>query len=127
VRSVDPSEVKRAVDLGLSQDEVRFLVDALSQFSGPARPSPEIAFALGYADAQEMRRGLDEIEHGLRTAEPLARRDWKRSLIAAEVSFGSDTFGAGVEWETVTGRDEGESLKRLRELQRKLVGVCRSV
>jgi len=38
--------------------------------------------------------------------------------------FGSDTFGAGVEWETVTGRDEIADLALLREVQRRLVAVC---
>jgi hypothetical protein len=37
--------------------------------------------------------------------------------------FASDTFGAGVEWEIVTGRDESEDLRLLRAVQRKLVAV----
>jgi hypothetical protein len=34
----------------------------------------------------------------------------------------SDVIGAGVEWETVTGLSDVETLRLLRGLQRKLIG-----
>ncbi len=120
----DPDEKLRAVDLGLTNEERVFLVTALEQWGGPARPTDEVARVADFHSATEMADGLDRIAEALVSGEPLSRRDWRRSLVAAEIVFGSDTYGAGVEWETVTGRDDAESLKVLRELQRKLVGVC---
>jgi hypothetical protein len=71
-----------------------------------------------------MADGTEQMRDALASGAAISRRDWKRALIATELIFGSDTFGAGVEWEIVTGRDEGADLRLLRELQRKLVGVC---
>jgi 3-keto-L-gulonate-6-phosphate decarboxylase len=36
--------------------------------------------------------------------------------------FASDFFGAGVDWATVTGLSDEETISILRRLQRKLVG-----
>jgi hypothetical protein len=30
--------------------------------------------------------------------QPLSRRDWRRALIATEIVFASDVFGAGWDW-----------------------------
>lgn len=119
-----PDEIMRPVDLGLTQSEIAFIVAGLDQWCGPARPEPESARLVGFGSLQEMAAGLDRIQDRLATVGQLSRRDWKHVLIATELIFGSDTFGAGVEWETVTGRDEVADLALLRELQRKLVGVC---
>jgi hypothetical protein len=37
--------------------------------------------------------------------------------------FSSDVFGAGVEWETVNGMTDQETISVLRPLQRKLLGL----
>src|SRR4051794_5251350 len=49
----------------------------------------------------------------------LSSLDATRVLAAAEVAFASDVFGAGVEWETVTGMSDAETIKALRGIQRK--------
>jgi hypothetical protein len=71
-----------------------------------------------------MADAVNRIRTVLHSDGHLARREWRSTLVAAELVFGSDTYGAGVEWEIVTGADDAESLNVLRELQRKLVGVC---
>jgi hypothetical protein len=71
-----------------------------------------------------MSAATEKLRRSLESDEPLSRRDWRRVVVLTELIFGSDTFGAGVEWGTVTGRDEVADLALLRELQRKLVAVC---
>ena len=124
MRRVDPDEVLRPVDLGLTQDEWRFIIDGLAQWGGPARPRHEPAVLAGFANAEEMDSGAERFLRALESEEPLSRRDWRRVVVLTELIFGSDTFGVGVEWETVTGRDEVADLRLLREVQRKLVAVC---
>ena len=120
----DPDEQVRPVDLGLTRAEVDFMVSGFGEWFGPARPAPESATLAGFASVGEMADGIRSLRNAILAGEAVSRRDWRRALIATELIFGSDTFGVGVEWETVTGRDEVVDLKHLRELQRKLVGVC---
>jgi hypothetical protein len=124
VREIDPGEEKRPVDLGVTPAESGFLALAIDQWGGPASPTDEIARLTGFGDAAEMREGLRRIGDRLVAQESMSRRDWRRALVATELVSGSDTHGAGVEWQIVSGRDDCESLGVLRELQRKLVGVC---
>jgi len=99
------------------------MVDGFDQWSGPARPQPESAQLMGFGSPDEMAAGIDHMRELLATGQAMTRREWMRTLIATELIFGSDAFGAGVEWEIVTGRDEIADLRLLREIQRKLVGV----
>jgi hypothetical protein len=114
----------RPVDLGLNQAEVEFILDGFDQWGGPAGPQPESAQLMGFRSADDMASSLNGMRDALAAGEAMSRRAWKRALIATELLFGSDTFGAGVEWETVTGRNDVEDLRLLRGIQRKLVGVC---
>jgi hypothetical protein len=122
----EPDELLRPVDVGLNRDEVELMVEGFGQWYGPARPEPESAQLVGFESADEMADGVSRLRAALRGGAALSRRDWKRALIATELIFGSDAFGAGVEWEIVTGRDDRRDLRLLREVQRKLVGVCPS-
>lgn len=122
----DPDALLRPVDLGLTQDERRFIIDGLAQWGGPARARHEPAVLAGFTNAEEMDSGTERFQRALESEEPLSREDWRRVVVLTEVIFGSDTFGAGVEWETVTGRDEVTDLRLLREVQRKLVAVSPS-
>lgn len=100
------------------------MLDGFDQWSGPARPQPESAQLVGFDGPEEMAEGIRRLRGAIASGEATSRLDWKRALIATELIFASDTFGAGVEWEIVTGRDEVADLRILREVQRKLVGVC---
>jgi hypothetical protein len=80
----------------------------------------EVAKASGFESAAafytDVERIRGEVEHG-----DLSPTDARRALLATEIVFGSDVIGAGVEWEIVTGMSDGETLRRLRGLQRKLI------
>jgi len=123
VREIDPREEKRAVDLGVTPGECEFLLAGVREWGGPATPNDGVARLCGFSNPAAMDSGLKAIDAALAEQRPLRRKDWRRALIATEIVFASDTYGAGVEWQIVTGRDDCESLVTLRELQRKLVGV----
>lgn len=120
----EPNEVLRPIDVGLNREEVEFMIVGFGQWYGPARPEAVSAQLVGYDTTDEMADGISHLRDALRAGAALSRRDWKRVLIATELIFGSDAFGAGVEWKIVTARDEVRDLRLLREIQRKLVGVC---
>jgi hypothetical protein len=120
----DRDKLLHAADLGLTRDELCFIVEGLGQWGGPARPEPEVAALADFDGVQEMYAAVERLRRSVESGEPLSRRDWRRLLILTELIFASDTFGAGYEWETVTGRDDGADLRFLRRLQSKLVGVC---
>ena len=71
-----------------------------------------------YTEAQRLRR---DVERG-----QLSPTDARRALVATEIIFASDVIGAGVEWETVTGMSDVETLRLLRGLQRKVIKLYAS-
>jgi hypothetical protein len=119
---LDPDELLRPADLGLTGDECALIADGLAQWGGPASAAYESAVLASYPSSDAMRAGIEALRCALE--DRLSRRDWKRVLILTELIFSSDVFGAGVEWEMVTGRDEIADFRLLREVQRKLTGVC---
>ncbi len=116
---VKPSEL---VTVELSEHERR-VQQGLGQWGGPAFCTPELARAIGFASVTELREAAPRISDSLRDGSTLSRLDWFRVLASTEIGFGSDIFGAGVEWSTATGLSDSESLVTLRSLQRKLIGV----
>jgi hypothetical protein len=123
--SPEPSVELRPVEEGLTPEERDVLIAGLVQWGGPARMTDEVATVVGfesasafYSDIQRIRR---QIEGG-----QLLPTDARRALVATEIVFVSDVIGAGVEWETVTGMSDVETLRLLRRLQRKLIKVYSS-
>ena len=111
---------ERSVSLELAEAERRFLTAALRQWGGAARATGQLAVALGFADlhhfhAETVRlRGLVENQAALTTDE------WRRVLVASEVVFASDVFGAGLDWSIAAGITDDEALTLLRSIQRKM-------
>ena len=118
--SPETSVEVRLMEESLTPEEKDVLVAGLGQWGGPARMTDEVAKVIGfestrafYSDVQRIRR---DVEHG-----DLSPTDARRALMATEFVFVSDVIGAGVEWETVTGMPDDETLRLLRGLQRKLI------
>jgi hypothetical protein len=59
--------------------------------------------------------------------QPLTPADWRRALLATELAFASDVLGSGVEWSTTTGWRDDETIRCLRNIQRKLARIARDV
>ena len=110
----------------LTADERELLAQGLFQWGGPAAPTDALAVAMGFADVRDLRTASQRIGSAIRQGTPVTASDLRRALVATEIVFSSDVFGAGVEWETVTGLTDQATISLLRTLQRKLVAVGRS-
>jgi hypothetical protein len=121
---------KRQADSGkltvdLTTEERDLLAQGLLQWGGAAAPTDALAVAMGFADVRDLLTQSKRIGNAIEYGTPVAASDLRRALVATEIVFSSDVFGAGVEWETVTGLTDQASISMLRTLQRKLVGVGR--
>jgi hypothetical protein len=109
------------MDVELTEDEKRLLSEGLNQWGGPATLTDQLAVAMGFEGVSNFYAQADRIGAVIESAEPLSALDATRALAATEIVFASDIFGAGVEWPTVTGLTDEETIRVLRSLQRKLV------
>lgn len=110
------------VDRGLSIEERELLWEGLHQWGGPARPTDALARVLGFSSADRMHREMDPIRERLKAGEPLTKHDWERALVATEICFASNFYGAGNTWEIASGWDDERTLRVLRAIQGKLAG-----
>lgn len=108
----------------LSDEQRRFLWHALAMWGGPASGRPLPIEAIGYADWPAFDADIERIRARLSEAEPeFSALDWTRILLLAEISFGSDLLGAGVEFDIASPWRDPEALALLRSIQRALVRV----
>lgn len=80
---------------------------------------------MGFPDRQALSADGAKIAKALRAGESLTPEDWGRALVATEFVFASDHYGSGRDWETTTGLSDLETIRRLREVQRRLASVTR--
>ena len=106
----------------LNDEQRRFLSTALGMWGGVASSHPSLTRLLGYADQREFDSAVKRLRDGLDhfTEPKFSTADWTRVLLLAEISFGSDVLGAGVEFEIVSAWRDPEALKLLRAIQRTL-------
>jgi len=112
-------------EVDLTEDELALLRTGISQWLGTARCSDAVAAVVGFADADDLRANVRRLLQALDAQAPLPASDWRRVLVSAEIIFGSDVLGCGVEWPTVTGLSDADSLTILRQLQRVLAALVR--
>ena len=104
-------------------DERELLWQGLHQWGGPTRPTDAIASVIGFEDVETLHRDGDWIRHLLREGRPLTKIDWARALIAVEIVWASNYYGAAGDWEIVSGWSDEQTLRSLRSIQRKLAGL----
>lgn len=107
----------------LTRDERDFLAQGVAQWAGPARPSHALAVALKRESVDALVEESMRLYGKLRSADDLTDDEIVFALVSTEVNFASDRWGAGYEWETVSGFSDTDTIARLRKLQVKLVGV----
>ena len=112
-------------DVNLSADERDLLAHGLDHWGGPAHATDALARVMGFASVENLYRDGDRIAGELRSGAELSAADLARALIATELVFASDYYGAGWDWENVTGFSDEDTIKRVREVQRKLIGFAR--
>jgi hypothetical protein len=104
----------------LTDDEKSLLRAGLHEWGGPAKCTEKFALAMGFKSVIDLFDESDDLASSIESEKPLSQRDWTRALIATEIAFASDTIGSGVDWETTTGLDDENTIRCLRQLQRKL-------
>jgi hypothetical protein len=107
----------------LTREERRLLATGVAQWGGAARPNDAIATALGVGHVDALTEEGSRLLDKLRGDEELTDDEAAFALHSTELVFVSDRWGCGVEWETITGYSDAETVSALRDLQRKLVGA----
>jgi hypothetical protein len=117
-------QVRREAEAGpvLSGEQRRFLDSALSVWDGIAAGHPPPIEALGYTGRADFEADITRLRHQLGRDKPdLSTLDWSRIQFLAELSWASDMFGAGVEFELVSPFSDTDALAQLRSIQRALI------
>jgi hypothetical protein len=107
----------------LSWDERELLIQGVLQWGGPAHPSPALAAALHVDGIDALVAEGRRVGDKLRGTEVLSDEETIFALVSTELNFASDRWGAGYEWQTVSGYSDAETIVALRRLQAKLVAV----
>jgi hypothetical protein len=112
------------VTADLTAEERALLVQGLFQWGGPAAPTDALAVAMGFADVRDLLTEATRIAGAIEQGTAVTASDLRRALVETEIVFSSDVFGAGAEWETVTGLTDQTTISLLRSLQRKLIALA---
>jgi hypothetical protein len=107
----------------LFDEERELLWRGLLEWGGPAECTEAMAIAIGFRGVTDLLEEGHRIADDLRAGRNLTKADWRRALLATEVVFASGVLGSGIDWSTTTGMDDGETVRVLRSVQRKLGGV----
>lgn len=110
------------VQFDLDEDEREVLRRGLTEWAGPAAPTEAMALAMGFGDIDDLFAEGERIAAFIHAGRSLTKIDWRRALLATEIVFSSNTVGAGLDWSTVTGYQDDETIRILRAIQRKLGG-----
>jgi hypothetical protein len=108
------------IAIDLTADERAVLRAGLVEWGGPARVTEEFAVAMGFRDQADLFRQADRIIDEIEAAQPLSPVDWARTVLATEIVFASNLIGSGWDWAITTGFSDSDTLRILREIQRKL-------
>ena len=112
------------VAIDLTQDERDLLARGLREWGGPTRATNPVARAIGFSDVESLCDGAKNIATALVAEEDPTPQDWARALVATEIAFASDFYGSGWDWSSSTGYDDETTIRRLRGVQRKLIGIA---
>lgn len=107
----------------LTRSERDLLMRGVAQWGGPAYPSEALAIALHRESLDDLYDESERLGDKLQGSEPLTDEEIIFALVSTELNFASDRWGAGYEWETVSGYSDVETIALLRKLQVKLVAV----
>jgi hypothetical protein len=118
---LEPDEV---VDVPLAEEERELLAEGLHQWGGPTRPTDALARVIGFNDVETMHAEGRRIRKLLREGGSLTKLDWQRALVALEIVWASNFYGAANDWEGVAaGWTDDRTLQALRSAQRQLAGL----
>lgn len=75
---------------------------------------------MGFASVEDLFYDGDRLRSAIKSGERLTSFDWCRTVLSTEIAFASDLMGSGTDWKFTTGLADEESLRLLRQVQRKL-------
>ncbi len=104
----------------LTPREHDFVDSALASWVGVSTSAPIPVRALGFADRDRFNDEAARLRRAVRDGAMLTEVETARVLFLSELAFGSDLFGAGVEFQLVSPMRDAEAITILRSLQRKL-------
>ncbi|WP_330232217.1 hypothetical protein OHA40_06820 [Nocardia sp. NBC_00508] len=104
----------------LTPREHDFVDSALASWVGVSTNAPIPVRALGFADRDRFDDEAARLRRAVRDGAMLTEVETARALFLSELAFGSDLFGAGVEFQLVSPMRDAEAITILRSLQRKL-------
>ncbi|WP_211275388.1 hypothetical protein [Actinoplanes rectilineatus] len=109
----------------LTDDERYVLFRGLAEWGGPAHCPDALADAMDFTSAVVLLEEAQRLKPLIRDGQSLNRRAWRRALIATEIVFASDVFGAGSDWSITTGISDEDTVRILRSLHRKIARAVR--
>ncbi|WP_431950874.1 hypothetical protein [Nocardia lijiangensis] len=104
----------------LTPREHDFVDAALASWIGVSHSAPIPVRALGFADRSQFNEEVGRLRRAVGNHATLTETETARVLFLSELAFGSDLFGAGVEFQLVSPMRDAEGITILRSLQRKL-------
>ncbi|WP_454195618.1 hypothetical protein [Nocardia sp. Marseille-Q1738] len=104
----------------LTPREHEFVDGALASWTGVAHDAPIPVRALGFPDRNAFNDEVSRLRRAVSGRATLTEVETARVLFLSELAFGSDLFGAGIEFQIVNAMRDAEALTLLRSLQRKL-------
>ncbi|MET8649021.1 hypothetical protein [Nocardia aurea] len=104
----------------LTAAEYEFVDAALASWEGVACHSPFPVRALGFSDRDQFWSEIERLRQLASVGAVVTDLEAARVLFLSELAFGSDLFGAGIEFRYVSPFSDEEALAALRALQRKL-------
>lgn len=116
-------EQDEPVAIDLTDDEWNLLFEGVHQLGGPTHLDDVIARAIGYRDMADLHAHYKPLLDGVEGREALTPRDWRRAQIATEITFASEYYGAGSDWEIMSMLDEATTIRLLRQVQGKLIST----
>ncbi|MBF6334787.1 hypothetical protein IU450_02690 [Nocardia abscessus] len=104
----------------LTPAERDFVDGALASWVGVSASAPIPVLALGFPDRDRFKEETIRLRRAVHDGAVLSEVETARVLFLSELAFGSDLFGAGVEFQLVNAIRDTEAITILRSLQRKL-------
>ncbi|MGK8555787.1 hypothetical protein [Nocardia gipuzkoensis] len=104
----------------LTPREREFVDGSLASWTGVSHDAPIPVRALGFPDRDSFDDEASRLRREVSGRATLTEVETARVLFLCELAFGSDLFGAGIEFQIVNPIRDAEAITLLRSLQRKL-------
>jgi hypothetical protein len=81
--------------VALDDRQREFLIHGVGEWGGSAAMTPAVASFLGVGGVEDVSIWAARVIEAISAGKPLARKDWRRVLLASELSFASESWAPG--------------------------------